>query len=146
MSLALTFAVIAALLLGGSDFFAARSALTTPSLTVTRTGSDAPLFSRLIRVACAAVGRPGTTRKLNAAGPAVSRAGGVTVSYYEWVQNKRSESWTEEEVDAKLEAWSKASNPFFAGDHSDLLSLLPFALLAIWLLRVGSRDAGPKAA
>ena len=37
MSLALTFAVIAALLLGGSDFFAARSALTTPSLTVTRT-------------------------------------------------------------------------------------------------------------
>ncbi len=37
MSFALTLAVIAALLLGGSDFFAARSALTTPSLTVTRT-------------------------------------------------------------------------------------------------------------
>jgi glutamate dehydrogenase (NAD(P)+) len=27
----------------------------------------------------------------------------VTVSYYEWVQNKRSESWSLDEVDARLE-------------------------------------------
>ncbi|MFO7180882.1 MAG: Glu/Leu/Phe/Val dehydrogenase [Pseudomonadota bacterium] len=30
-------------------------------------------------------------------------AGGVTVSYYEWVQNRRSEQWTLEEVDERLE-------------------------------------------
>lgn len=37
MTTALVFAITAALLLGGSDFFAARSARTTPSVTVTRT-------------------------------------------------------------------------------------------------------------
>lgn len=37
MSVALTLAIAAALLLGTSDFFAARSARTTPSITVTRT-------------------------------------------------------------------------------------------------------------
>jgi putative OPT family oligopeptide transporter len=42
-----------------------------------------------------------------------------------------------EAVDAVLTRWSTAHNPFFGGGRADLLSLVPFALLAAYLLYTG---------
>lgn len=48
----------------------------------------------------------------------IANAGGVTVSYYEWLQNKRMEHWTEAEVQTKLERAIK-SNYRIIRDISD---------------------------
>jgi putative OPT family oligopeptide transporter len=52
------------------------------------------------------------------------------------------------DVDAALQRWAEANNPFFAGPWSDLLALGPFALLciALWLVaRNPARASGDAA-
>jgi hypothetical protein len=35
------------------------------------------------------------------------------------------------------EEWATHNNPFFAGDHSDLLGMIPFLVLTVLLYLVG---------
>ena len=42
-------------------------------------------------------------RKISVLPDILANAGGVTISYYEWVQNNENEQWDEDEVNGKLE-------------------------------------------
>ncbi|MFN8587360.1 MAG: oligopeptide transporter, OPT family [Candidatus Eisenbacteria bacterium] len=41
------------------------------------------------------------------------------------------------DADAAISKWANASNPFFSGPNADALSMIPFALLTVFLLAVG---------
>jgi putative OPT family oligopeptide transporter len=51
-----------------------------------------------------------------------------------------------DQIDARLQSWAEASNPFFAGAYADVLSLLPFAALVGFLYFVAREKvlAAPK--
>jgi glutamate dehydrogenase (NAD(P)+) len=73
---------------------------------------DGPVAERL-KVKLVAEGANGPTtregdrvlqaRKIDVIPDIIGNAGGVTVSYYEWLQNQRLEHWTEAEVNQRLE-------------------------------------------
>ena len=45
-----------------------------------------------------------------------------------------------EPIDKLFNDWAEKNNPFFEGAYADALSLLPFLVLCIVLLRVGNKD------
>jgi putative OPT family oligopeptide transporter len=50
-----------------------------------------------------------------------------------------------DQVQTKIDAWSTENNPFFGGPYADALSMIPFALIAAALYRVGAHDPAPAA-
>jgi predicted anti-sigma-YlaC factor YlaD len=49
------------------------------------------------------------------------------------------------DFDAAVGRWAEKNNPFFAGPHADLLALLPFAAIAVFLYLVArERVLGPR--
>lgn len=92
------------------EFFKIKADLFAPSALENQIGVDE---AQWLQVKLVAEGANGPTtpegekilieRGIDILPDVLANSGGVTVSYYEWVQNKRSESWTLDEVDHRLE-------------------------------------------
>jgi glutamate dehydrogenase (NAD(P)+) len=93
-----------------SEFFATPADYFIPAALENQVG---PEEANLLRVKMVAEGANGPVnpdgeaileqRGIDIIPDVLANAGGVTVSYFEWLQNKRMERWTLEEVDSKLE-------------------------------------------
>jgi glutamate dehydrogenase (NAD(P)+) len=79
---------------------------------------DGPVAEQLkVKLVAEGANRPTTTeadkvlaeRGISVIPDIIGNAGGVTVSYYEWLQNKRMEQWTEAEVNGRLERAIKSN-------------------------------------
>jgi glutamate dehydrogenase (NAD(P)+) len=93
------------------DFWAVDAALCIPAALGEEITGD--VAERLkVRLVAEAANGPTTrdgdrvlaARKIEVIPDIICNAGGVTVSYYEWLQNQRLEHWTEADVNRRLEA------------------------------------------
>jgi glutamate dehydrogenase/leucine dehydrogenase len=98
------------------EFFATKADIFIPAALENQIGKDeaAALNVKLVAEGANGPCNPEGERVLLDRGiellpDVLANSGGVTVSYYEWVQNKRSEQWTLEEVDEKLERAMKTA-------------------------------------
>ncbi len=92
------------------EFFAVQADIFVPAALENQIG---PLEAEALQVRLVAEGANGpcnpegeavlARRGIEVLPDVLANAGGVTVSYYEWVQNRRSEQWSLEEVDERLE-------------------------------------------
>jgi glutamate dehydrogenase (NAD(P)+) len=96
------------------EFFATKADIFVPAALENQIGREEALALNVKLVAEGANGpcnpegeRVLIDRGIDLLPDVLANSGGVTVSYYEWVQNKRSEHWTLEEVDERLESAMK---------------------------------------
>jgi len=92
------------------EFFAVQADLFVPAALENQVG---PSEAEVLQVRLVAEGANGPCspegeavlqrRGIDVLPDVLANAGGVTVSYYEWVQNRRSEQWRIEEVEERLE-------------------------------------------
>lgn len=93
-----------------AEFFATEADILIPAALENQVGEEE---ARSLKVKVVAEGANGPVtpsgeavleeRNIDVIPDVLANSGGVTVSYYEWVQNKRSERWTLFEVDSRLE-------------------------------------------
>ncbi len=120
------------------EFFATKADIFIPAALENQVGADEAnaLDVKLVVEGANGPLNPEGERILQSRGIPVipdvlANSGGVTVSYYEWVQNLRSEAWDLEEVDRRLEkamknAYRRVS--FFAQERGCSLRIAAYSL------------------
>ncbi|MFW6067789.1 MAG: Glu/Leu/Phe/Val family dehydrogenase [Myxococcota bacterium] len=133
------------------EFFATPADIFVPAALENQVG---PREAELLQVRLVAEGangpvNPDGERALEDRGVAIlpdilTNSGGVTVSYYEWVQNKRSEQWDLTEVERRLEDAMRRAYyrvMFFAREHRISPRLAAYGL-ALQSLDTAYRERG----